>query len=486
MQPEELVRVSLSLDDATAELPDTLLAADFSGLLPDGMEGSVRLDTPQFGGQIVFGLDTSSSPFYILTRPDALTTNHSSLESVVFGHPEEATEAGELATELTVRFGVAAKFKSDTDLLDGILSVPSAEGFLTSEVAVDFSRRGGRDRQAAAAPIGRTGQPASQLRRQPHRFVPSDRCCGNYAARSASRHQWNDNPLANIEVVGSIHKPSSQRDTATNATDQPWQFQLRTADLFVLPDDIQQRLPVATVDDPNTPTIELDDAFDQGAGNDDWASITRGHVADLGTPSGRLTIGGQDPASSTDLLALNDQADWFRFDITAIGNATSFVQIDFAGHRGDLDLAVYRATVDEQGNATEVQKIRSDDLSFGDSARVSLLGESAGTYFVQVFADGDQRNPFYALTIDPPGRLDAGIEGAIGDFAVRDVALEINVDSNFEFSGFLGGRMVMTFGTQEDVPADGQPTEVPVELAFRATIDTVADDADDNGGFQRS
>ena len=60
---------------------NVLYIADFSGLLPNEMEGSIRLERPELGGQIVFGIDTSSSPFYVLTQPDRLLTKRDSLSA---------------------------------------------------------------------------------------------------------------------------------------------------------------------------------------------------------------------------------------------------------------------------------------------------------------------------------------------------------------------------------------------------------------------
>ncbi len=188
---------------------------------------------------------------------------------------------------------------------------------------------------------------------------------------------------------------------------------------------------------------------------------------------------------------LADAADWYRFETTDVGDATSFVQIDFDHRRGDLDLGLYRL-VDTPTDAgaegdpetqQELVPVRVDGLNFGDSARITLLGQPAGTYFVHVFDDRGGLQPFYTLTIDPPGRLDAGIEAQIGDFSVRDTALEINIDSNLEFSGYLGGRLVMGVDGGNQVGTQSSET---VELAFRAQIDTVADDPDDNGGFSAS
>ncbi len=456
VEPEELIRLRLDLDAATADLPATLLAADFSGLLPDGFGGSVALDTPTLGGQIVFGIDTSSSPFYVLTNPDDLISSSTDFQAILDAEELDPMLVGDQFTNVSAAFGLAATFNTTEDLIDGILSVPHAEGYLRSKVAIDFSNvaaETGKLRfheldELANLKVGFDGNPLDTFQA----ILEAEVTLPNLDGSNTSA-----GPLANLQVAGAIF-----------TSDDKLNFQLRTTDLFQLPAELLNRLAIAQVDLPATSEIEKDDPYEN---NNHWQDVAGDHPANLGSLAGRLTIGGQDPATSNDVLALVDQADWFRFETTALGNASSFVQIDFDGSRGDLDLSLYR-----QDSDTLVH-VRTDELALSDSARITLLGQPAGTYFVKVYSSDSGSNPFYALTIDPPGRLDPGVDATIGNFSVRDTALEINVDSNLELVGTVDGRVVMTFGEQDTIP---------VELAFSASLDTVVDDPDENGGFQAS
>ncbi len=98
--PEDIIRVKLDLEGLSTALPPTAFAADFSGLLPDGFTGEVDLDSPQLTGQIVFGIDTSNSPFYVLTQPDELQSNFTSVDDVLAGGAEQSQLVGQQVTEI--------------------------------------------------------------------------------------------------------------------------------------------------------------------------------------------------------------------------------------------------------------------------------------------------------------------------------------------------------------------------------------------------
>ena len=455
-QPEDIVRFKFDLAAAGTFLPETTFAADFSGVLPDGMEGNVRLDRPELGGQVVFGIDTSSSPLYVLTGPDRLLTNNPTFEDFLSGGIDEVRDVGREVTQLAASFGVGASFRSNQPLIDGILEIPSAEGYLVSKVKVDFSevaRQTGKLRltnlsELANLHVGFDGDPLDSF----HAIASARVTLPNLAGINDNNH-----PLANVEAVAAIQKGDGGL----------FEFQLRTADLFELPQTIAEALSVGEVS-------QADDVLEP---NDDWRKIDRGDSADLGRLTDRVIY---------DELELSDSADWYRFETTDEGDAASFVRVDFDRTRGDLDLGLYRLVDDE------LVHIRSDGLAFGNSASITLLGQPVGTYFIKVFDDAGGLQPYYALTIDPPGKPDPGIDVMIGDFEVVDTSLEITVNSDLEFTGFLDGRMLVTFGQQEEVevedPVPGQPpeqigTQVPVEVDFRAVIDTVVDDPDDNGGL---
>ena len=82
--PAELIRVGLSLEDQMPAAGDDLFAADFADILPDGIDATLSLDQPKFSGQIVIGFDTSSSPFYVLTQPDEISSATTPID-VTFG-----------------------------------------------------------------------------------------------------------------------------------------------------------------------------------------------------------------------------------------------------------------------------------------------------------------------------------------------------------------------------------------------------------------
>ena len=144
----ELIRMSLDLSQISAILSPTLLAADFSDLLPEGFTGQVGIDRPELTGQLVFGVDSSSDPFYILTRPDG------------FGQVESGQAP---ATEMGGRFGVFAQIDSGVELFGGLLGLDHAEGYLSTRLNVDWSQvRAGR-RQAAAVEHPSAAQPPRRL-----------------------------------------------------------------------------------------------------------------------------------------------------------------------------------------------------------------------------------------------------------------------------------------------------------------------------------
>ncbi|MEM1067333.1 MAG: S8 family serine peptidase, partial [Planctomycetota bacterium] len=484
-QPEDIIRVKLDLNGMAAELPPTVFAADFTGLLPDGFSGDVSLDRPELSGQIVFGIDTSNSPFYVLTQPDDLTSSFTSVDDLLAGGGEQRTLVGREVTKIGAQFGISATFGAD-ELIDGILEDFRAEGHATSKITIDFSDVAVEQRKLRFHELGELTNVKVDFDGDPVESFQA--IIEGKASIPGVNDTQTDNALASLEAAGAIYKVPSDVDA-----DAPWQFQLRTADLFELPEDLFNRLATATVDRSETPEIENDDVYED---NDTWQRVTGEHLANLGTIHNQLTLGGQDPNSvepdvAEDVLALTDAADWYRFETTDAGDATSFVQIDFDQRRGDLDLALYRlleetdltTDADDQSADSDLELVRVDGLNFADQARITMLGQPAGTYFVHVFDDRGGQNPFYTLTIDPPGRLGAGLEVEIGDFSIRDAALEINVDSNLELAGHLGGRLVMSVDDGNQV---GRQSNETVELTFQAEIDTVAGDDQDNGGFRAS
>ncbi len=172
-------------------------------------------------------------------------------------------------------------------MIDGVLEEVNAEGYATSKIKLDFSEVAIEERklrfhqlgELANLKVGFDGDPIDTFQ-----AIVEGR-----VSIPGVQDAQTDDVLAEIEAAGAIYKNSSDIDP--NA---PWQFQLRTASLFELPEEIVDRLASATVDRPATTAIEKDDIYEN---NDTWQSITEGHAADFGLISAQITRGGQDPAN---------------------------------------------------------------------------------------------------------------------------------------------------------------------------------------------
>ena len=120
--PAELVRIRINLDNQPTAATDQLFEADFGDILPEGMSATIAVDRPTIRGQIVLGLDTSASPFYVLTQRDELSA---------------------ATTPLDFSFGVTGRFESDEPLVgtveEPLFNINSATLRLDSAVHVDFS-----------------------------------------------------------------------------------------------------------------------------------------------------------------------------------------------------------------------------------------------------------------------------------------------------------------------------------------------------------
>lgn len=104
----------------------------------------------------------------------------------------------------------------------------------------------------------------------------------------------------------------------------------------------------------------------------------------LGAVEGDLQIGG---------LRLADRADWYRFRLTAEGQAGDEVSIAFKHRRGNLDLALFNAR-----GRVELDSSASNRAN----ESVSLEGLPAGWYMVKVSGRDGATNPNYRLRIDAP------------------------------------------------------------------------------------
>ncbi len=93
-------------------------------------------------------------------------------------------------------------------------------------------------------------------------------------------------------------------------------------------------------------------------------------------------------------LVMADGHDWYRFQIAATGNRSSYVQIAFQHRLGDLDLELYDASGRLVG--------RSNGIS--DRETISLDSLNAGSYYVHVTGYRGATNRDYTLTVVPPSR----------------------------------------------------------------------------------
>ena len=259
-------------------------------------------------------------------------------------------------------------------------------------------------------------------------------------------------PMLSINLAGAIYKPSLDNipleQRPADGEDLPIVFELRTGSLNLEPDAATQLLlKTGTVTDGGG--LELDDVHEVLG---DWQNLVRGGPGDLGIV--------QQPTTLQD-LTLRDAADWFRFETLQHGTATSYVQIDFARERGDLDVELFRLGTNPVTGEAQLIPVRSDGLAFGDRARVSLLGQPAGQYFVRVSDDAGGRSPYYTLTVRPPQLVESGITADIHGFELRDTGLVVTVDTDLNFDARLEGRLLVPFSLQEGVPT---------ELGFQAQI----------------
>ena len=147
----------------------------------------------------------------------------------------------------------------------------------------------------------------------------------------------------------------------------------------------------------------------EGSGNPDYRLVIEaprfdnepgteiGHAADvfelnntINTATNLRVVEGQSTIEGLSIHNSND-TDWFSFTTTSQSHAGHAVQIDFAHHLGDLDLAIH----DQHGLLAE-----SDSVE--DSETISLEGLAVGTYWIEVFGYAGQSNPVYRLVIDAP------------------------------------------------------------------------------------
>ena len=403
--PAELIRLRLDVDNTEHE-NDALLDADLSDLLPEGVNAELSLDSPEFVGSLVFGLDTSASPFYLLTVGD---------------------EISEPTSDITVDFGLAGRLHSDEPILgtpeEPILSITSGTLAIETGVSIDFSKVSADDgklRFDELDELGRLrvrfeqGDPIGSLQS----IITTELSIPGLKAASESDDD------AVIGLVGAASKPAPGEETT---------FELRVGEFPSLPPEVAERLSTLTpsIDDfyePNNAAEQVRDAA---------VSTSENPTANLGIIDGLVRLAAVENGEGiVTRMTLQDEADWFRFETTNEGTSLDFVRLDFDGERGDLDLRLFR----EDGG--ELIEVGRDELARGDFAQVSLLDQPAGVFFAQVFEDGGTSQPHYAITIQPNATTTSGIDLSFGAVDLRDVNFVGRIDTAGDFTVAIDGDLV--------------------------------------------
>src|SRR5436305_1978748 len=145
-----------------------------------------------------------------------------------------------------------------------------------------------------------------------------------------------------------------------------------------------------------TPTVEVlkdrllmagDDIFEE---NDTKAIVDARVAGEVNSPNVGVVTGSR----TLNNLALQDSADWYKFQTAGVGTPVDSVRIDYAAADGNLQLEVLRA---------DATSYVGWCYGGGDFDQVSLAGERSGTYYVHVFAaDAGNYNTSYTLQISPP------------------------------------------------------------------------------------
>ncbi|QEH32938.1 hypothetical protein OJF2_14280 [Aquisphaera giovannonii] len=109
-------------------------------------------------------------------------------------------------------------------------------------------------------------------------------------------------------------------------------------------------------------------------------------AVDLKALAGVFTRDGLSIHTSTD-------QDWFKFQIGAGADASSYAAIAFDQSLGDLDLRLY---------AADGATLLASSATISGVEQVSLQNRSAGTYYLQVVGYNGATNPSYSLTVSVP------------------------------------------------------------------------------------
>ena len=121
--PIDLARLKLNLDQIPLSVVDENLNFNLQTVLPDTLDvtGRAGIEQAFLAGQLVFGVDTSLNPLYLLTKPDSMTPD--------------------LATTLTGGFDVFVNVSGEP-LADGGLTLQNADARVSPTISIDFQDLG--------------------------------------------------------------------------------------------------------------------------------------------------------------------------------------------------------------------------------------------------------------------------------------------------------------------------------------------------------
>ncbi|MCO6042735.1 Ig-like domain-containing protein [Aeoliella sp. ICT_H6.2] len=405
----ELIRIGFNLDGLSNSTPDDLFTADFSGILPEGMSAAISVDEPRMSGRIEFGIDTSSSPFYLLTQPDELSQGSTPIEFdfVVNGAMESGPPLIGTAEEpiLTIASG-SLQLESSVEIdLSHVAVDPAFDGKLRLDNFGELSK----------ARIGFDQDPFDSFQA----IVEAElRMPGVKESSSADP----DAPDAVIPLLGSIAKAGEG---------EPFTFELRNGSLPQLSADALQQL-----------RLFVPDAGDLYEPNDSASEVATQAISTPTAPTANLDVIGTE-TTITD-LSLIDGDDWFRFVTSELGTSQDLVRVDFDSLRGDLDLVLYEQTVDG------LSEVSRDVRSSLDFAQLSLMSLDAGEYFLQVTDQHGDLNPSYALTVVPPGAVRETTNLGLGQVDLQDLTFVGRLDTTGAFEVDVTGRIVSPTGSNSD------------------------------------
>ena len=122
-EPIDLARLSINLGAIPLDVVDDNVSFDLQSILPDSTDvvGRAGIENAFLDGQVVFGVDTSLNPLYLLTEPDVTTPG--------------------LATTITGGFDLFVNVTGHP-LGNGVLTLDNADARVSPKMTIDFEDLG--------------------------------------------------------------------------------------------------------------------------------------------------------------------------------------------------------------------------------------------------------------------------------------------------------------------------------------------------------